>query len=394
MRKSTKLIVSAALCIAFGAFAADGPDFLARPLKAGRAALAEDGFYVERSFGVANFTPELAWPVQLIYSSVSEKTGAFGFAWRSPQLESSAAWDKDGLLWVTPWGERVKFFPKKEKAPKDAVKIELWEDAKKGRGFYAPYSDWEADTAKGNPAASGDWTFSGRRSCVGWRMVYRNSRLARVEAPSGRAIDFAYDKSGRPVSVSQDGLTLVEVAYGEDGLASSVSVNGVETRLAYKPGQLSILPKTLDGQIVAAIRPRLASLRTGGLDAEEFAYSGNHLAGVRQGRYAETFKVDEETVADRRRNLRSARPKAKERHSGHVSGRLLADGSFVYSYGEERARVALRQGRAHGEVFLRLRDWSVRRRGLRGAEAYDLLFHALRRGVSGQGAQGGGREGA
>ena len=39
------------------------------------------------------------------------------FAWRSPQLESSAAWDRDGMLWTSPWGEKVKFFPKSEKTP-------------------------------------------------------------------------------------------------------------------------------------------------------------------------------------------------------------------------------------------------------------------------------------
>ena len=201
--------------------------------------------------------PELAWPVQLVYESASERTGIFGYAWRSPQLESSAAWDKDGVLWTTPWGEKIKFHPKKEKLPKDAVKVALYEEAKKGRGFYAPYADWEADTASSSPAKTGDWTFTGKRACAGWTLAYRNGRLSRVDAPSGRSISFSYDKAGRPVSISQDGVAFVELAYDANGLAESVKVNGVETRLAYANGPLAILPKTIDGQIVPAARPRL-----------------------------------------------------------------------------------------------------------------------------------------
>ena len=101
-------------------------------------------------------------------------------------------------------GEKVKFFPKKQRLPKDAVRIPVLEEARKGRGYFAPYSDWEADTSASRPEKTGDWTFAGRRGMAGWTFAYRGGRLSRVAAPSGRAIDFAYDKSGRPVSVSQD----------------------------------------------------------------------------------------------------------------------------------------------------------------------------------------------
>jgi len=56
-----------------------------------------------------------------------------------------------------------------------------------------------------------------------------------------------------------------------------VKVNGVETRLAYASGSLAILPKTLDGQVVPAARPRLVSLRTADLDAETFGYAAASL---------------------------------------------------------------------------------------------------------------------
>ena len=86
MCKSTKSIVfvlSLAALVA-SAFAAEGPTFLSKPLLAGRASLTEDGFVVGRSFGTANFTPELAYPIQIMYESASERTGIFGYAWRSP----------------------------------------------------------------------------------------------------------------------------------------------------------------------------------------------------------------------------------------------------------------------------------------------------------------------
>ena len=334
------------VCVAVCGFAvvvgaAERLSLEARPLLAGRASLTADGFVEARTLGTANFTPELRGPVQLVYESASEKTGLFGFAWRSPQLESSAVWDRDGVLWTTPWGERIKFRPKKEKQPKDAVKVALWEEAKKGRGFWTPFADWEADTPKADCRRSGDWTFTGKRALDGWALAYREGRLARVEAPSGRSIAFAYDKAGRLLSVSQDGQAFVELAYGADGLAESVRVNGVETRLAYERGQLLVLPKTLDGQVVPAVRPRLVSLKTADLDPVLLAYSGNYLSRVSQGASAEELKVQTETLDDRRRNLRSAQPKSKVEHTGRIAGRLLSDGAYTYAYGRRTGAVTL-----------------------------------------------------
>ncbi len=342
MRGMSKLACVAVCGFAVvSAAAAERLSFESRPLLAGRASLTADGFVEARTLGTANFTPELRCPVQLMYESASEKTGLFGFAWRSPQLESSAVWDRDGVLWTTPWGERIKFRPKKEKQPKDAVKVALWEEAKKGRGFWTPFADWEADTPKADYQRSGEWTFTGKRALEGWTLAYRDGRLARVGAPSGRSIAFAYDKAGRLLSVSQDGQAFVELAYNADGLAESVKVNGVETRLAYAKGQLLVLPKTLDGQVVPAVRPRLVSLKTADFDPVLFAYAGNYLSRVSQGAFAEDMKVQSETLEDRRRNLRSAQPKSKVEHTGRIAGRLLSDGAHAYAYGKRTGAVTL-----------------------------------------------------
>jgi RHS repeat-associated protein len=339
------MLACVAVCgIVVTADAAERLSLEARPLLAGRASLTADGFVEARTLGTANFTPELRWPVQLMYESASEKTGLFGFAWRSPQLESSAAWDKDGVLWTAPWGERIKFRPKRERLPKDAVKVELWEEARRGRGFWTPYADWEADTSASDFRKTGDWIFSGKRACAGWTFRYRAGRLARVEAPSGRALDFGYAKDGRLLSVSQDGAAFVEIVHNADGLAESVRVNGVETRLAYERGQLRVLPKTPDGQVVPAVRPRLSSLRTADLDPVLLSYAGNYLSRISQGAHVEELKVQEETLEDRRRNLRSALPKSKVEHTGRIAGRLLSDGVRSYAYGKRTGTVTLRDG--------------------------------------------------
>ena len=394
-------LASAGLC------AAEGPKLRAKPLQAGRASLASGGFTLQRTFGTANFTPELAWPVDLIYDSSSEKTGAFGYAWRSPQLESSAAWDKDGVLWTAPWGERIKFHPKRQKLPKDAIRIALHEEARKGRGYFAPYSDWEADTSASRPEKSGDWTFTGRKGCKGWTFAYRDSRLSRILAPSGRSLDFAYDKAGRLLSISQDGAAFVALSHGADGLAETVSVNGVTTRLAYANGQLAVLPKTADGQIVPAVRPRLVSMRTANLDAETFSYSGNYLSATKRGGHAETFEVQGETLAERRQNIlgRDACRKAAEHpfREARLQGEALGQGGGaphlrrflrLFLRREARRRDADGQGRSHGTLRIQREDGRLRHHGVHGQEVHHLLFHALRRGLSRQGAQGRGRQGA
>lgn len=91
----------------------------------------------------------------------------------------------------------MKFLPKRQKLPKDAVRIPVLEEARKGRGYFAPYSDWEADTPASKPEKSGDWTFTGKRGMAGWTFAYRGGRLACVTAPSGRTIDFQYKIVGQ-----------------------------------------------------------------------------------------------------------------------------------------------------------------------------------------------------
>ena len=309
MKHIKKIAFAFATMAGLATVAAERVDFSSRPLLAGRASLVEPGYVERHSLGVARLSPELAMPIELVYDSSSEKTGAFGFAWRSPQLESSAAWDKDGMLWTSPWGEKVKFFPKNEKAPKDAVKIEVVEDAKKGRGYYAPYSEWEADVSSGKPEVDGNWIVKGRMSLVGWEFAYSAGRLAKVTAPTGRSADFSYDADGRLVAVSHNGTAFVSLVYDGE-LAKSVTVAGVTTELSYERRTLEILPRTADGRAAHPVRPQLVSMKRGSLDAVKFGYNGNYLASVSHGAVREDIAFEK---VDR-------------------AARIVSDGNFAYSY--------------------------------------------------------------
>ena len=310
---------------------ADTLNFHSRPMSAGKASLTENAYIVSRLLDTANFSPELRLPVQLVYKSSEEKTGLFGFAWRSPQLESMAYYDKDGVLWVTPWGEKIKFFPKREKTPKDAIRIELYEEAKKGRGFYAPYSDWEADSAIPGSVRSGDWVFSGKRDRKGWTFVYSDCRLKTITAPSGRSVEFIYNKDGRLISVSQDGRAFIELKYSENTV-SSLKINGIDYALAYRSAKLRILPKTEKGKIISASRPALSSIRKGDLDPVEFTYdSYGFLNGITQGDYADKLVVQHQTPEERRAEL-EAKKDSGIRYEGSVNGRIVSDSQFKYVY--------------------------------------------------------------
>ena len=354
----TRVAVSVAIAsvMAFPSVAAERVDFSNRPLLAGRASLTETGYVESRSLGVARLSPELTMPIELVYDSSSERTGAFGFAWRSPQLESSAAWDKDGVLWTSPWGEKVKFFPKSEKPPKDAVKIEVVEEAKRGRGYFAPYSEWEAYVSSGKPETGGNWVVRGRKSLVGWTFSYSAGRLAKIAAPTGRTVDFSYDADGRLVSVSHGGTAFVSVSY-DGALAKSVTIAGITTTLAYESRKLEILPRTKDGKVAHPVRPQLVSMKRGSLDAVGFGYSGNYLSSISQGAMHEEIAFEK---------------------SGR-SARIVSDRDFAYAYGEvvtlrdKMNRTASYRYDAKNGVFA-ISDFSGRKATVYYFMRYDVAY--------------------
>ena len=324
-----KTVILFAILFSVSLFA-EPVNFYSNPMKAGKALLSENAYAISRLLDTVNFSPELKLPIQLLYNSNREKSGIFGFAWYSPQLESTAYYDKDGVLWVTPWGERIKFFPKKEETPKDAIKIELYEQAKKGRGFYAPYSEWEANTNRKDFKKSTNWIFSGKRDKKGWRFIYREGRLRKILAPSGRFLEFTY--TGNKLNgIIQEGLRFVEIQYARDTVCS-MKINGVEFNLQYQNTTLKILPKTLKGNIISATRPCLTQLKRADLSSEKFSYDNyGFLSGINRGSFSEKLQIQHQSLLDRRKEL-TAQSTPQKNYSGPINGRLLSDGDFKYSY--------------------------------------------------------------
>lgn len=329
---SVKKIFTTIFCLSLGLFVAqaDSVNFISKPMTVGKALLADNAYSISHLLDIANFSPELRLPVQLVYNSFIEKSGLFGFAWRSPQLESSAYYDKDGVLWITPWGERIKFFPKDEKQPKDAIKVELYEQAKKGSGFFAPYSEWEADIPKYEYVKSGHWIFRGKRDKVGWIFTYRDFRLKTITAPSGRSIEFNYDDK-RLVSITQGGKKFVELSYSKD-MVSSLKINGIVHDFNYGLTKLQILPKTEKGSVVSVSRNCLVSIKRGDLLPKTFTYDDyGFLNSIKQGAYTDNILVEHQTLAERLAELKFKKDR-KIKYDGPANGRILSDNQFQYTY--------------------------------------------------------------
>ena len=324
-----KLLSCFVTLLSFSLFATS-LNFTSQEITAGKALLSSNGYIVSNLLGVANFSPELKLPIQIIYKSTNEKTNLLGFAWYSPQLESTAYYDKDGVLWITPWGEKIKFFPKKEKTPKDAIKIPLYEQAKKGRGFYAPYSDWEADTSNHNYTKSSNWVFRGKKDKIGWTFIYRNNKLKSITSPNKRTIEFNY-KGKNLVSISQEKNSFVELSF-TGNLVSELKINGIKHQLKYTSTRLQILPKTSRGNIIVATRPTLISIKKGNLYPTTFAYDTyGFLAKIKQGDYVENLVIQHQTLAQKRSELAS-KNNSKHKYNGPINARILSDNQYKYSY--------------------------------------------------------------
>ena len=332
-----KMNMGLVLCMGLisAACAAHGRDnvnfnYSPRPGLAGYALLSEDGYLVNQSIGVANFSPELRLPVQLVYSSASDRSGLFGHGWHCPQLESSVSPEKEGLTWTTPWGEQISFISKKV-AAKSFLDL-FKEEAKGSRDLFSPHADWEADSVQVRNNTLMDCTILGKRDYQGWSFTYRAAKLITVQAPSGRTLVFAYTKEGLLTSVAQDGVAFIEIAPSE-GICKTLKVNGLNAAFSYATEKVPCLPSTLKGRMTEVARVRMTTMSREGLAPLTFAYdAAGYLSEMRHGTALESFEVQHETLADRMANIKAAADR-KAVHSGKVAGRLLSDSSFTYSYG-------------------------------------------------------------
>jgi hypothetical protein len=111
---SKKFFVSLLVLVslALPSFAYEKLNWKSRAMTAGKASLTSNSYRVVRNLGTPNFSPELRIPLQLVYDSTADKNGLFGAVWNMPQLESRVFPKGKGAEWITPWGEKIRFYEK------------------------------------------------------------------------------------------------------------------------------------------------------------------------------------------------------------------------------------------------------------------------------------------
>jgi YD repeat-containing protein len=116
--------------------------------------------------GGVNASPEVSFPLQLVYQSTQDRSGLFGEHWYCPQLESSVVPRGLGsLLWTTPSGAMVEFRA----------------DPRRPMNFVTPNGEWRAKAVAGRALIS---------NAEGWQYAYDRGALQTVVSPTGRAVDF------------------------------------------------------------------------------------------------------------------------------------------------------------------------------------------------------------
>ena len=319
------------MVVSFTSVSAQQLDFIQNKNSAGKASLTSDAYYSNFVLGTANFSPELRLPVQIFYDSSVKEEGLVGFGWKIPQLESSATPNEHGAVWTTPWGEKVFFYSRKNTS-RDI--LNLYNERERENAYFSPFADW---TANGR-ADSGSWTILGRKDMRGWKFVYTDAKLRKIEAPSGQSLSFVYN-NGKLVSVEQLGRAFIELKYGEDKNLSEIVINGISNKVKFISGSARILPETLAGKEEMLKTPLLASVGQDGLNPFEFSYNKvGYLTQIKRGEYVDKISVEQESVAQRKAYLKqiAAAQKAKKPINGiqkeKTDGRIVADSQLEYFY--------------------------------------------------------------
>jgi len=315
----------------YGCLQAQELSFLQNKNSAGKASLTSEAYYANFVLGKANFSPELRMPVQIFYDSSCKDEGLLGFGWKIPQLESSAIPNENGAIWTTPWGEKVFFYSRKHTS-RDI--LSLYNEKERENAYFSPFADW---TANGR-ADSGSWTIYGRKDMRGWKFVYTDAKLRKIEAPSGQSLSFVYN-GGKLASVEQLGRAFIELKYGENKVLSEIAINGVSNKVKFEAGSARILPETLAGKEEVVNTQFLSFVGQAGLNPIEFSYDNvGYLTQIKRGKYVDDIEVETETFEQRKAYLAriSAAQKAKKPTKNikkeAADGRILSDSTFKYRY--------------------------------------------------------------
>ena len=333
---SKKFFVSllALAFLALPSFAYEKLNWKSRAMTAGKASLTSDSYRVVRNLGAPNFSPELRFPLQMTYDSAANKNGMFGAVWNMPQLESRVFPKGKGAEWITPWGEKIRFFEKDR--DNDNV-LDIFKEEMKGRGCFAPFQDWDAKGKKG------DWTISGKKDKKGWSFTYRDSRLKRISSPAGRNIDFSY-QGDKLRKVMQNGTAFVELNYDRAGKVTELVVNSVKHSFKYTKLPYVSLPSKAADKARNFDHFLLTSVKRGSLNPVKYSYDTyGYLNKIEQGKFKDEMEIAHETLAERieyltkladlRKRKKPTRRLTENRRN--ISGRIISDSFFKYSYNKK-----------------------------------------------------------
>ncbi|MFA6716072.1 MAG: hypothetical protein WCS27_11895, partial [Victivallaceae bacterium] len=342
----SKKIIALSLLFAslLSASAYEKLNWKSRALTAGKASLASDSYRVSRNVATPNFSPEFRMPLELIYDSSAGKNGIFGGVWNLPQLESRTFPKGKGVEWITPWGEKIRFY---EKDPDNENILDIFKKDMRGTGCFAPFKDWNAKGRKG------DWVISGKDEKKGWVFTYRDSRLKHIAAPSGRGLNFAY-QGDKLRKVMQDGVEFIALSYGKNDKVSEMTVNGIKFIFSYRQTAYVILPVAPADKAKKFDRVMLASIQRGSLNPVKYSYdSYGFLNKIEQGEFSDEMKITNETPEERLAYLNKLAELKKARKSArrltenrqNINGRILSDSFFKYSYDKKIVNIRNRAGK-------------------------------------------------
>ena len=131
-------------------------------------------------------------PLRYRFSSETDGQGALGPGFHVPMFESRNVLIRERTMQVNlPCGK----------------KLFLWRDAADANKFQSPDKEWSGTLEGDNFALSRP---------DGWKLLYRQSRLAAITSDQGTVFDWSYDSAGGG-SVSRDGQSVVSMEAGLGG---------------------------------------------------------------------------------------------------------------------------------------------------------------------------------
>ena len=176
----------------------------------------------------------------------------------------------------------------------------------------------------------------------GWKFVYVDAKLRKIEAPSGQYINFTY-VNGKLASVEQRGRAFISLKYNEDKSLSEILINGVSNKFVFIDGKAQILPETLAGKEEYIESKFLSKVGQDGLNPLEFSYdNAGYLIQIKRGNYVDNISVEHESLAQRKDYLKKVAAAKKANKSvanvakEAVVGRILKDSTYNYSYPSNR----------------------------------------------------------